>query len=165
MSADLLQPQVVEMLPHQPDHVLLARGQSLLLGDAIRDAVAVVAGRLLVVVDVDDSVAIVVDCQPVGVRCHGGAGRLSVVGAVPTRLVGVGLPRRPVRLHGAADYAALTINSPIETKAEALRDNSSDPAADRPADPDAVLEGPVRLPAGLRVRFARSLFHPDDAQT
>lgn len=165
MSADLLQPQVVEMLPHQPDHVLLARGQPLLLGDAIRDAVAVVAGRLLVVVDAGDSVAIVVDRQPVGVGCHGGAGRLSVLGAVPTRLAGVGLPRRPVRLHGAADCAALPTNSPMGPKAEALRDDGSDPAADRPADPDAVLAGPVRLPAGLRVRFARPLFRRDDAQT
>lgn len=100
--SDLLQPQVVEMLPHQPDHVLLARGQTLLLGDAIRDAVAVVAGRLLVVVDVDDSVAIVVDCQPVGVSRRGG-GRLPVLGAVPTGLLCVGVLRRPVRLHLSAD--------------------------------------------------------------
>lgn len=100
--SDLLQPQVVEMLPHQPDHVLLARGQTLLLGDAIRDAVAVVAGRLLVVVDIDDSVAIVVDSQPVGVSRHGG-GRLPVLGAVPTGLLCVGVLRRPVRLHLSAD--------------------------------------------------------------
>lgn len=40
----------------------------------------------------------------------------------------------------------------------ALRDNSADPAADRPADPDAALERPLRRPAALRVRFAaRSL--------
>ena len=104
--ADLLQPQVVEMLPHQPDHVLVARRQALLLRDAIGDAAAVAAGRRLVVVDVDGRAAIVGDRQPVGVGCRGG-GRLSVVGAVPTRRVGVGLLRRPVRLHVAADDAAL----------------------------------------------------------
>lgn len=102
------------MLSHEPDDVLLALGQALLLLDAVGRAVAVVGrgqgGHSVVVVVVAHGVGTVGHRrQPVGVRCPGG-GRLAVRRTVPAGYFRVPRLSRPVGLHVVTDYAGVAVD-------------------------------------------------------
>lgn len=98
-----LQPQVVEMLSDESDHVLLALSQTLLLFALRRwSAVGAELGAQSVVIVAADSVGIVADCRDsVGVRCPccSSRGRLAILRSVAAGQLGVPVMSCPVGLH------------------------------------------------------------------